>query len=113
MARPESVAGAVLEFCEAALAGHPQRVGKPLVGPLAACTRYRRTWHSAACFLGFGGQVVGVVLGGEVGHDVADQLAVGGVVDVLAGRGQPGPAERMTESISTSARRLRTSQSTL
>jgi mRNA-degrading endonuclease RelE of RelBE toxin-antitoxin system len=34
---PESVAAAVLEFCEAALALSPRRVGKPLFGPLAGC----------------------------------------------------------------------------
>jgi mRNA interferase RelE/StbE len=39
---PESVAAAVLEFCEAALAVDPQRVGKPLFGPLAGCHGARR-----------------------------------------------------------------------
>ena len=34
---PESVAAAVLEFCEAALALSPRRVGKPLFGPLVGC----------------------------------------------------------------------------
>jgi mRNA-degrading endonuclease RelE of RelBE toxin-antitoxin system len=34
---PEAVAAAVLEFCEAALAANPHRVGKPLFGPLAGC----------------------------------------------------------------------------
>jgi mRNA interferase RelE/StbE len=34
---PESAAAAVLEFCDAALAVNPQRVGKPLFGPLAGC----------------------------------------------------------------------------
>ena len=34
---PEAVAAAVLEFCDAALAVNPQRVGKPLFGPLAGC----------------------------------------------------------------------------
>ena len=34
---PETVAAAVLEFCEAALAVNPHRVGKPLFGPLAGC----------------------------------------------------------------------------
>jgi mRNA interferase RelE/StbE len=32
---PEAVAAAVLEFCDAALALNPHRVGKPLFGPLA------------------------------------------------------------------------------
>jgi mRNA interferase RelE/StbE len=39
---PESVAAAVLEFCEAALAVSPRRVGKPLFGPLAGCHGARR-----------------------------------------------------------------------
>ena len=39
---PESVAAAVLEFCETALAVNPQRVGKPLFGPLAGCRGARR-----------------------------------------------------------------------
>jgi mRNA interferase RelE/StbE len=34
---PESVAAAVLEFCDAALAVDPHRVGKPLFGALAGC----------------------------------------------------------------------------
>jgi mRNA interferase RelE/StbE len=39
---PESVAAAVLEFCGAGLAVNPQRVGKPLFGPLAGCHGARR-----------------------------------------------------------------------
>lgn len=39
---PESVAAAVLEFCDAALAENPHRVGKPLFGPLAGCHGGRR-----------------------------------------------------------------------
>jgi mRNA interferase RelE/StbE len=39
---PESVAAAVLEFCEAALSAQPHRVGKPLFGPLAGCHGARR-----------------------------------------------------------------------
>ena len=39
---PETVAAAVLEFCEAALAVNPHRVGKPLFGPLAGCHGARR-----------------------------------------------------------------------
>ena len=39
---PESVAAAVLEFCEAALALSPRRVGKPLFGPLVGCPAARR-----------------------------------------------------------------------
>lgn len=39
---PETVAAAVLEFCTAALAVNPHRVGKPLSGPLAGCHGARR-----------------------------------------------------------------------
>lgn len=39
---PESVAAAVLEFCESALSHDPYRVGKPLFGPLAGCHGARR-----------------------------------------------------------------------
>jgi mRNA interferase RelE/StbE len=39
---PEAVTAAVLEFCDAALADNPRRVGKPLFGPLAGCHGARR-----------------------------------------------------------------------
>lgn len=39
---PEAVAAAVLEFGDAVLAVNPQRVGKPLFGPLAGCPGARR-----------------------------------------------------------------------
>ena len=39
---PETVAAAVLEFCEAALAVNPHRVGKPLFGSLSGCHGARR-----------------------------------------------------------------------
>ena len=39
---PETVAAAVLEFCDAALAIKPRKVGKPLFGPLAGCFGARR-----------------------------------------------------------------------
>jgi mRNA interferase RelE/StbE len=39
---PESVAAAVIEFCDASLALGPRRVGKPLFGPLAGCHGARR-----------------------------------------------------------------------
>jgi mRNA interferase RelE/StbE len=39
---PESVAAAVLEFCDVALADNPYRVGKPLTGPLSGCHGARR-----------------------------------------------------------------------
>jgi len=39
---PETVAAAVLEFCDAGLAVNPHSVGKPLFGPLAGCHAARR-----------------------------------------------------------------------
>lgn len=39
---PETVAAAVIEFCAAALAQNPYRVGKPLFGPLRGCHGARR-----------------------------------------------------------------------
>ncbi len=39
---PETVAAAVLEFCEAAHAVNPPRVGKPQFGPVAGCHGARR-----------------------------------------------------------------------
>ena len=39
---PEAVAAAVLEFCDAALAVSPHRVGKPLFGPLVGSHGARR-----------------------------------------------------------------------
>lgn len=45
---PENVAAAVLEFCEAALTVNPQRVGKPLFGPLADCHGARRGTYRIA-----------------------------------------------------------------
>jgi mRNA-degrading endonuclease RelE of RelBE toxin-antitoxin system len=39
---PETVAAAVLEFCEDALSVNFHRVGKPLFGPLAGCHGARR-----------------------------------------------------------------------
>ena len=39
---PETVAAAVIEFCAGPLAENPQRVGKPLYGPLAGCHGARR-----------------------------------------------------------------------
>jgi mRNA interferase RelE/StbE len=39
---PETVAAAVLVFCDAGLAINPHRVSKPLFGPLAGCHGARR-----------------------------------------------------------------------
>ena len=46
---PETVAAAVLEFCGAALAVNPYRVGKPLFGPLAGCHGARRGTYRIVC----------------------------------------------------------------
>ena len=46
---PEAVAAAVLEFCDAALAVSPHRVGKPLFGPLAGCHGARRGTYRIVC----------------------------------------------------------------
>jgi mRNA-degrading endonuclease RelE of RelBE toxin-antitoxin system len=49
---PETVASAVLEFCDAALADNPHRVGKPLYGPLAGCHGARHgTYRSVYRFM--------------------------------------------------------------
>ncbi len=42
---PQAVAAAVLQFCVDALAEEPQRVGKPLFGPLAGCHGARRSTY--------------------------------------------------------------------
>jgi mRNA-degrading endonuclease RelE of RelBE toxin-antitoxin system len=39
---PEAVAAAVVQFCTSPLAENPQRVGKPLFGPLEGCHGARR-----------------------------------------------------------------------
>lgn len=39
---PQSVAAAVIEFCDSTLALDPRRVGKPLFGPLTGCHGARR-----------------------------------------------------------------------
>jgi mRNA interferase RelE/StbE len=39
---PEAVAAAALAFCASALAVNPDRVGKPLFGPLTGCHGARR-----------------------------------------------------------------------
>jgi mRNA-degrading endonuclease RelE of RelBE toxin-antitoxin system len=45
---PETVAAAVLEFCDAAPAVSPPRVGRPLFGPLAGCYGARRGTYRIA-----------------------------------------------------------------
>jgi len=58
---PESVAAAVLEFCEAALAVNPHRVGKPLFGPLAGCHGARRGTYRIVYRIDESGGVVHVL----------------------------------------------------
>jgi mRNA interferase RelE/StbE len=58
---PEPVAAAVLEFCEAALSVNPQRVGKPLFGPLAGCHGARRGTYRVNYRIDDGTQVVHVL----------------------------------------------------
>jgi mRNA-degrading endonuclease RelE of RelBE toxin-antitoxin system len=53
---PESVAAAVLEFCDVALPLNPQRAGKPLVGQLAGCHGARRGTYRIVYRIGEGGR---------------------------------------------------------
>jgi mRNA interferase RelE/StbE len=46
---PETVAAAVLEFCDAALAVNPHWIGKPPYGPLAACHGAQRGTYRIVC----------------------------------------------------------------
>lgn len=62
---PEAVAAAVLEFCEADLAVNPQRVGKPLSGPLAGCHGARRGTYRVVYRIDEDNRVVHVL---DVGH---------------------------------------------
>ncbi|HEY2505463.1 MAG TPA: type II toxin-antitoxin system RelE/ParE family toxin [Streptosporangiaceae bacterium] len=62
---PESVAAAVLEFCEAALAANPQRVGKPLFGPLAGCYGARRGTYRIVYRIDESSRIVHVL---DIGH---------------------------------------------
>ena len=58
---PEAVAAAVLEFCDAALAVNPHRVGKPLFGPLAGCHGARRGTYRIAYRIDENSRVVHVL----------------------------------------------------
>jgi mRNA interferase RelE/StbE len=58
---PETVAAAVLEFCDAALAITPYRVGKPLFGPLAGCHGARRGTYRVVCRIDENSRVVHVL----------------------------------------------------
>lgn len=58
---PEAVAAAVLEFCDAALAVNPQRVGKPLFGPLAGCHGARRGTYRSVYRIDESNRIVHVV----------------------------------------------------
>lgn len=80
---PESVAAAVLEFCEAALALSPRRVGKPLFGPLAGCHGARRGTYRVVYRIGEEARVVEVL---DVDHraDIYHRS-----LDHSGGRGEP------------------------
>ncbi len=58
---PESVAAAVIEFCDAALAENPHRAGKPLTGPLTGCHGARRGTYRLACRIDEGTRTVHVL----------------------------------------------------
>jgi mRNA interferase RelE/StbE len=58
---PQAVAAAVLEFCAAALAVGPHRVGKPLFGPLAGCHGARRGTYRIVYRIDENSRVVHVV----------------------------------------------------
>ena len=58
---PEVVAAAVLELCDAALAMNPQRVGKPLFGPLGGCYSARRGTYRIVYRIGEDSHVVHVL----------------------------------------------------
>jgi mRNA-degrading endonuclease RelE of RelBE toxin-antitoxin system len=62
---PEAVAAAVLEFCDAALAVSPQRVGKPLFGPLVGCHGARRGTYRIVYRIDENRSVVHVL---DIGH---------------------------------------------
>jgi mRNA interferase RelE/StbE len=58
---PESVAAAVLEFCDAALAVNPHRAGRPLFGPLSGCHGARRGTYRAVYRIDENSRVVHVL----------------------------------------------------
>ena len=62
---PEAVAAAALEFCAAALAENPHRVGKPLFGPLAGCYGARRGTYRIVYRIDEDSRVVHVL---DIGH---------------------------------------------
>ena len=62
---PELVAAAVLEFCDAELTTNPQRVGKPLFGPLAGCHGARRGTYRIVYWIDDGTRIVDVL---DVAH---------------------------------------------
>ena len=62
---PEAVAAAALEFCAAALADNPHRVGKPLFGPLAGCYGARRGTYRVVYRIDEDSDVVHVL---DIGH---------------------------------------------
>ena len=60
-----AVAAAALEFCAAALAENPHRVGKPLFGPLAGCYGARRGTYRIVYRIDDDSRVVHVL---DIGH---------------------------------------------
>ena len=84
---PETVAAAVLEFCDAALAVNLHRVGKPLSGPLAGCHGARRGTYRIVYRIDAKARTVHVL---GIDHR-ASKLARAGAR--LAGI--PGPAEML------------------
>ncbi len=62
---PESVAAAVLEFCDQALAMTPHRVGKPLFGPLTGCHGARRGTYRIVYRIDDAARIVTVL---DIGH---------------------------------------------
>jgi mRNA interferase RelE/StbE len=61
----ETVAAAALEFCAAAPAEIPHRVGKPLFGPLAGCFGARRGTYRIVYRIDEDNRVVHVL---DIGH---------------------------------------------
>lgn len=58
---PQSVAAAVLEFCQNALTVSPHRVGKPLFGPLAGCHGARRGTYRIVYRIDDGARTVHII----------------------------------------------------
>ena len=92
---PESVAAAVLEFCEAALALSPRRVGKPLFGPLAGCHGARRGTYRVVYRIDEQAHVVEVL---DIDHRADIYLRS---LDHSGGRAQPACARLVAVRVCT------------